>query len=152
MECGSTSRPTVPGFPILNDSYTIYYGFDQYFQVYDTDTKRGWGLFGRASISDGNPTPIRYFLSAGIGGYSPFAYERGDTFGLGIYYTGMSDQFGPLPRAIVGNRDGMGVEAFYNFQLSPWMNLTPDFQIIKPEAGAFAKTAYIGGLRLNLKF
>jgi hypothetical protein len=32
------------------------------------------------------------------------------------------------------------------------MNLTPDFQIIKPEAGRIANASYIGGLRLNLKF
>lgn len=32
------------------------------------------------------------------------------------------------------------------------MNLTPDFQIVKPGAGAIANTAYIGGVRLNLKF
>jgi porin len=142
----------VPGFPTLGDSYTIYYGFDQYLKVYSEDSKRGWGLFGRASISDGNPTPIRYFLSLGIGGYSPFRYRQGDTFGIGWYYTGLSQAFGPLPRALFGPRDGTGVELFYNIQITPWMNLSPDFQIVKPEAGALANTSYIGGIRLNLKF
>ncbi|MFO0807796.1 MAG: carbohydrate porin [Gemmataceae bacterium] len=149
---GVYPEPTVPGFPTLSDSYTIYYGADQYFQVYDTETKRGWGAFGRASISDGNPTPIRYFLSAGIGGYSPVRYREGDKFGVGFYFTGMSQEFGPLPQALVGPRDGYGLEMFYNAQITPWMNLTPDFQIVKPEGGAIAKTAYIGGVRLNLKF
>lgn len=142
----------VPGFPTLGDSYTIYYGFDQYVRVYSEDTKRGWGLFGRASISDGNPTPLRYFLSAGIGGYSPFRHRQGDQFGIGWFYTGVSNQSGPLPRTLFGPRDGYGIELFYNIQINPWMNLTPDFQIIKPEAGAIAKMDYIGGIRLNLKF
>lgn len=149
---GVYPEPTVPGFATLNDSYTIYYGFDQYFQVYSEQTKRGWGMFGRASISDGNPTPVRYFLSAGIGGYSPFAHDRGDSFGIGWYYVGASEEFGPLPRAVVGPRNGWGVECFYNFQLTPWLNITPDFQIIEPEAGRLAKTAYIGGVRLGVKF
>lgn len=149
---GVYPEPTVPGFPTLHDSYTIYYGFDQYLQVYSEDTKRGWGVFGRASISDGNPTPIRYFLSAGIGGYSPFRYRQGDQFGVGCFYTGVSDQFGRLPRALFGPRPGYGVELFYNIQITPWMNLTPDFQIIKPEVGNIAKMGYIGGLRLNWKF
>lgn len=149
---GVYPEPTVPGFPTLNDSYTIYYGMDQYFQVYDQESKRGWGMFARASISDGNPTPVRYFLSAGLGGYSPFRYRQGDQFGMGIYYTGMSKEFGPLPRAVFGPRDGYGIELFYNAQITPWMNLTPDFQIVKPEAGAIANMVYIGGVRLNLKF
>lgn len=149
---GVYPEPTVPGFPTLRESYTIYSGFDQYLQVYSCESNRGWGLFGRASISDGNPTPIQYFLSLGVGGYSPFAYHRGDTFGIGWYYVGASPDFGPLPRNLVGPRDGTGVEVWYNFQVTPWMNLTPDFQVIKPEAGAIAKTSYIGGLRLNLKF
>jgi len=149
---GVYPEPTVPGFPTLWDSYTIYGGFDQYLQVYSEDTKRGWGLFGRYSISDGNPTPIRYFLSAGIGGYSPFRHRQGDKFGVGWFYTGVSREFGPLPRALVGPRDGYGVELFYNAQITPWMNLTPDFQIVKPEGGGIATTSYIGGIRLNFKF
>ena len=148
---GVSPYPTVPGSPTLNDSYTLYYGFDQYLQVYEACSKKGWGPFGRASISDANPTPIRYFLSGGFGGFSPFRYDRGDTFGIGAYYVGISDKFGPVPQAIFGPRDGVGVELFYNFQCTPWMPLTPDFQILRPEAGAIADTAYIGGLRLNWK-
>lgn len=142
----------VAGSPTLNDSYTIYYGFDQYVQVYSEDTKRGWGLFGRASISDGNPTPIRYFLSAGIGGYSPVRHRQGDQFGIGWFYTGVSNEFGPRPRALFGPRDGYGVELFYNVRVTPWMSFTPDFQVVKPEAGAIADMAYIGGFRLKLDF
>ncbi len=142
----------VGGSPVLNDSYTVYYGFDQYVQVYSEDTKRGWGLFGRASISDGNPTPIRYFVSAGVGGYSPFRHRQGDQFGVGFYYTGLSTQFGPLPQAVFGPRDGYGLEVFYNVKVTPWMSVTPDFQVVKPEAGAIAEMSYIGGIRLKLDF
>ena len=88
-------------------------------------------LFGRASISDGNPTPVRHFLSLGIGGYSPLCQERGDTFGIGWYYVGASSQFGPLPQALFGPRNGTGVEAFYNFQVTPWLNVSPDVQYIQ---------------------
>ena len=149
---GQYPYQAVTGFATLWDAYTIYYGFDQYLQTYCDNPQRGWGLFGRASISDGNPTPVRYFLSLGIGGYSPIRQHRGDTFGAGFYYVGTSREFGPLPRALFGPREGWGMEVFYNFQINPWMNFTPDFQVIRPEAGAIAKTAYIGGVRLNLKF
>ena len=144
--------PTVPGFPTLNNSYTIYYGFDQYLVTFANNPKRGFGLFGRASVSDANPTPLRYFLSGGIGGYSPFFQERGDTFGIGWYYVGASQEFGPLPTAIFGPRDGTGLEVYYNFQATPWLNITPDVQYIHPEAGAIADDAFVYGIRTNASF
>lgn len=148
---GVYPEPTVPGFPTLNDSYTIYSGFDQYL-IRFSDSDRGWGLFGRASISDGNPTPVRYFLSTGVGGYSPIGRQRGDTFGIGWYFVGASNQFGPLPQAIFGPRNGTGVELYYNVQVTPWMNITPDIQFIRPEASAIARNSAVYGIRLNMSF
>ncbi|MCY2968762.1 MAG: carbohydrate porin [Planctomycetota bacterium] len=148
---GVYPEPTVPGFPTLSDSYTVYYGFDQYLVQYAGQKGRGFGLFGRASISDGNPTPLRYFLSAGLGGDSPLRPNRGDTFGLGWYYVGASTEFGAIPQFVFGPRDGTGLEAYYNIQVTPWLNVTPDLQYIHPEAGAIAEDAFVGGLRVNMK-
>ena len=39
---GVYPEPTVPGFPTINDSYILYYGFDQYLVQY-SDSKKGWG-------------------------------------------------------------------------------------------------------------
>jgi hypothetical protein len=80
---GVFPEPTVPGFPTLDNSYTLYYGFDQYLVKF-SDSNRGWGLFGRAAITDGNPNPVYYFLSCGLGGYSPFRKRWGDRFGIGF--------------------------------------------------------------------
>lgn len=148
---GVYPEPTVPGFPTLNDSYTIYYGFDQYLVQFSDDPTRGYGLFGRASISDGNPTPVRYFLSAGLGGYSPVGRTRGDTFGLGWYFVGASNEFGPLPQAIYGPENGTGVEAYYNFQVTPFLNVTPDIQYLHPEASAVASDAVVYGIRVHMR-
>ena len=126
------------------DSWLVYYGFDQYVVRYTDNPERGWGLFGRASIADGNPNPIRYFLSTGIGGFSPLGQRRGDTFGLGWFLVGASDQFGPVPTALFGPRNGLGVEWFYNVQATPWLNITPDLQWIRPGLGAFSTdTAFV---------
>ena len=149
---GVYPQPVVPGFPTLNDSYTLYYGFDQYLVRY-TKGDRGWGLFGHAAITDGNPNPVKYFLSTGIGGYSPFGQKRGDTFGAGWYLNGASTEFGPLPTALFGPRNGTGVELYYNFQVTPSINLTPDIQFIRPGTGAIATDfAYAYGVRLNVRF
>ncbi len=148
---GVYPEPVVPGFPTLNDSYTIYYGFDQYLVQFSDQPGRGYGLFGRASISDGNPTPISYFLSAGLGGYSPIGKQRGDQFGIGWYFVGASNQFGPIPQSIFGPRNGTGVEAYYKFQVNPWMDISPDLQYIHPEAGAIANDALVYGVRVNMQ-
>jgi porin len=148
---GVYPEPTVPGFATLPDSWTVYYGFDQYLVTYPGHSDKGWGLFGRASISDGNPTPVRYFLSAGVGGDSPLRRGKGDRWGLGWYYVGASNEFGPLPQFLFGPQDGAGVELFYNVQVNPWLNVTPDVQFIRPEARALADDAFIYGLRVNLK-
>ncbi len=155
-----SSSASMPGYPYpgttsgvgtKKDSYTIYYGFDQYLQVFSDNPTRGWGLFGRASISDGNPTPFRYFLSAGIGGDSPLGCHRGDTFGVGWYYSGTSNDFGPLGQALLGPRDGVGVELYYNFQVTPWLNVTPDLQFLRPGLGAIGEDeAFVYGLRVNM--
>lgn len=149
---GEYPNTVVSGFPTLSDAYTIYVGADQYFVQFADNPERGYGIFTRASVSDANPTPLRYFLSAGLGGYSPWGRTRGDTFGLGWYYTGASNEFGPIPQNLYGPRDGTGVELFYNVQVNPWLNVTPDVQYIKPEASAIADDAFVYGVRMNAKF
>jgi porin len=79
--------------------------------------------------------------------------RRGDTFGIGWFLVGASDQFGPVPSALFGPRDGQGVEWFYNIQATPWLNVTPDVQWIRPGLGAISTdNAFVYGLRVNATF
>lgn len=152
--------PIPPGTPTVRNGYTIYYGFDQYLRVYPGQRRsalpvkppRGIGVFGRASISDNNPTPFAFFLSAGIAGDSRLGSDRGDTFGAAWYYTGMSNKFGPIVRTAFGPQDGQGVELYYKFQLTPWLAITPDVQFIQPELTRFTSgdDAFVYGLRVNI--
>lgn len=151
---------TPPAAATLRNGYTIYYGFDQYLQVLPGEKgvgpakrKRGWGLFGRASISDGNPTPIDYFLSCGLGGDCRTGGDRGDTWGIGWYYVGTSRQFGGVPLAAFGPQDGSGLELYYNYRAKPWLYITPDVQFIKPGGQGLTNgdDAFVYGLRINMK-
>jgi len=148
---GQYPQHVVPGFQTIDDAWTLYYGLDQYLVQFSQNSQKGWGLFGRASISDGNPTPLRYFLSTGVGGDSNLRCGKNDKWGIGWYYLGASDEFGPLPQAIFGPRDGTGIEAFYNYEVTPWLNISPDVQYIRPEAGAIADDAFVYGVRVNAK-
>lgn len=148
---GVYPEPTVPDSPTIDNSWTMYYGFDQYVVQYG-DGERGWGVFARASVSDGNPNPVRYFLSCGLGGYSPFRQQQGDMFGIGWYYLWVSTEFGSLPEATYRPRNGTGLELYYNVQATPSLNITPNIQFLRPEATAIADAAFLYGLRVTMEF
>jgi porin len=147
---GQILQGNAPAFPTVDDAWTIYYGFDQFLVEFSEEPHKGWGLFGRASLSDGNPTPVRYFLSAGVGGDSNLRCGKADRWGLGWYYVGASNEFGRIPQFILGPNDGTGVELYYNFQVNPWMNVTPDIQFIRPGSTAISDDAFVYGVRVNL--
>ncbi len=129
-------------------SWSIYYNFDQYLVVDPSDSSRGWGIFGRAGISDGNPNPMEYFLSFGVGGSSPISCRENDNFGIGWFYNGASDELGPIASQILS--DGQGVELFYNIAVTEKFYLTPDLQFIDGGIQATDGTAVVLGLRANL--
>jgi len=130
-------------------TWNLYYNFDQYLVSDPNDPAKGWGIFGRAGYSDGNPNPIKYFLSGGVGGNSPIRGREHDTFGIGYAFSAASTELGPVFSRLVGN--GHVVEAFYNVAVTPWFHVTTDLQIIR---GGFsgADTALFIGTRAKIRF
>jgi porin len=51
-----------------DSTWTVFYGFDQYFWHPGGDQKRGIGLFFNFGASDGKANTVKYSYSAGIGG------------------------------------------------------------------------------------
>lgn len=146
-------------------SWTAYYNFDQYLYETKAGSGRGVGLFGRFGMSDGNPNPVKYLYSAGIGGRGVVPGRPLDSFGIGYYYitVGHPTFTGPFAtRSLRG--DEQGGEAYYDVAITPWMKLTSDIQIVRPAqnrtdgtsdggAGASVKqvdTATVMGIRLQL--
>jgi len=152
-------------------SWNFYYNFDQYLYEIKKGSDQGFGIFGRFGVSDGNPNPMHFFFSFGVGGKGIIPCRPNDRFGIGYYYIDVGN---PKITTILGTREFLrneyGFEAFYNFAITPWMQLTPDIQIIRPsqkeavtiEQGPFGvpriasrsnvTTATILGLRLQLVF
>lgn len=128
-------RIILPNVPIArqDDSWSLYYNFDQFLFVDKNDPKRGWGLFGRAGIADEDTNPIGWFLSGGVGGNSMIPGRQDDTFGAGFYYSGTSSKLAPvLSAALGGIGDGYGTELFYNIAVTKWFSLTGDAQFLTP--------------------
>lgn len=136
---------------LIRGSWWITYLFDQALWVDPTDQTRSWGVFGNAGISDGKPNPIKWSLIFGIGGSSPIANRKLDTFGIAYYYLGFSDSFKNVARVITPVRDEHGLEVFYNVGVTPWFHVTMDLQVITPILER-AHTSVVPGLRVKIDF
>ncbi len=152
---GQDPRILLPNIPVATatDSWAAYWNFDQYLVLYEGEETSGWGVFGRAAIADDDTNPIETFLSAGIGGDSPICgREEKDTFGIGWFRSDSSDQLGPIIQTAFGPIGaGQGVELYYNMQVKPWFNLTPDVQFLNP-ARENVPSSVLCGLRGQLTF
>lgn len=154
ISLGQDPRIILPNVPIqrADDSWSIYWNFDQYLVMDRCNPGQGWGVFGRAGIADDDTNPIEWFLSFGVGGNSMIAGRHADTFGVGWYRSGTSDEVGPILQTVLGPiSDGQGVELFYNYAATPWLHITPDLQVIDP-ARETVDTAVVMGLRVNMVY
>jgi porin len=150
----------------VKGSWSVYYNFDQYLYEPKKGSGRGYGVFGRFGASDGNPNPMEFFVSLGIGGKGVAECRPNDSFGIGYYYIVIRKPTftGPLAARSFLRINENGGEAYYSFALTPWALLTPDIQIVRPaqqdvveQTGTVIKrtgieTALILGVRLRLVF
>lgn len=125
-------RGEVGPLPQETGSWSLFYLFDQTLWVDACDPKRSWGLFGNLGLADGNPNPVRWAANIGVGGASPLASRKLDTFGVGYFYIGLSDSLKNFAPRAVPLGDEQGVELFYNVGVTPWFRVTPDLQVVIP--------------------
>ena len=143
-----------------DDTWAMYYNFDQFLYETDKAAGHGIGLFGRFGAGKGNPIPVQYFYSAGVGAKGLIPSRDLDQFGLGYYYSSINNPTLQVPfftKSFL--RDEWGFEAYYNVALTPWFLLTPDVQVIGPAQKVQATsllgrkavgTATVLGLRLQV--
>ncbi|PYJ69413.1 MAG: carbohydrate porin [Verrucomicrobia bacterium] len=155
-----TSFANIPGQGIVtgqeSGSWALWYTFDQYLWISQSAANVGWGVFGIAGISDGNPNPVRWNMTLGVGGTSFIPGRERDIFGIGYFRIGLSSDFkdllgGSLAPPGLAQRDEQGVEVFYNAALTRWCQLTADLQIVKPSTKNL-HTTVLPGMRLKIDF
>jgi len=71
-----------------------------------------------------------------------------DRYGVGFYCLNFSDR---MPGFFDANGE-QGVELFYNFEITPWWHISPDFQIISHPGGGNRDVALVYGLRMQVSF
>jgi len=145
-------------------TWAVFYAFDQYLWQPAGDPKRGIGIFFNFGASDGNPNPIKYSYSAGIGGNGVIPGRPHDTFGVGWARTKFSNNLVPFLRQTLdlGLDHEDAVEMYYNVSITRWLNMTLDLQIVNPalqktlnSSGTSLKnvdTAVVGGVRMYIRF
>ena len=132
-------------------SWCVAYNFDHALYVSPDDPERMWGVFGNFGIADNNPSPVRWFASAGISGASMIAGREADSFGIAYFYLGVSNSLKDLAPTLLPLRDEQGVELYYNIAITPWCQITPDVQLITPFRDR-ADTSLLFGLRAMIDF
>jgi len=146
-----------------DNTWAVYYNFDQFLWSPRGDPKSGIGAFFRFGISDGIANPIKYAYNVGIGGKGIVPGRKQDTFGVGWARTQLSSNFIPFlrQRLNLGLDKEDAVEMYYNFSIAKWLNATLDLQVIDPALNKFLdssgrlqnmSTSVVGGLRIYSRF
>jgi porin len=155
----------VPAQPAArkNSTWSVSYGFDQYFWQPPDDPNHGIGVFFAFGASDGNPNPIQYAFVAGIGGKGVLPGRADDSFGLGFARTQFSSDFVPFLRQSLslGLEHEDAIEMYYSAAITQWLTTTADLQIINSglnkainSSGQLANinTTAVAGVRLRVRF
>ena len=147
-----------------NSTWSVFYGFDQYFWQPAGDPKRGIGMFFNFGAADGDTSPVKYSYATGIGGNGVIPGRPHDNFGVGWARTQFSDKFVPLlrQRFNLGLDKEDAVEMFYNAAITQWLRMSLDLQVINTglqktlsSDGNSLKgvdTAVVGGVRMYIRF
>lgn len=139
-----------PGIPVQESeqSWSLTWNADQYIYQPDANVDRGIGIFARYGKSDGIANPIEHFASAGFGGKGMIPGRENDGFGIGYFYAWSADT--RITRT-TGFGDAQGLEAYYEFALTPAVIITPDIQWISPSQER-VDSSWNTGLRLYTSF
>jgi porin len=111
---------------------------------------KGWGVFLMWGVNDEDTNPFQWSLAAGVGGKGLIPGRDNDVFGIGYFYNEL-EQGGVVDRTQDLRSGEQGFEIYYEAEITPWLHLTPDLQVIRPGLGN-NDTAVVLGLRTLIDF
>jgi porin len=169
----SLANPKSTGIPATHSGdYSIYAVADQMIwrDPKDEDGDRAISLFVRAlGAPEEDRNVIDLSMNAGLTFHEPIMHRDDDTCGVGMGYAKVGDHPAGLDRDTAFYTGAFHpvqssetyVEATYQYQLTAWCQLQPDFQyvfnpgagIANPNApGQRVKSEAVVGLRMNVLF
>ena len=90
-------------------------------------------------------------MSVGFSGASPLCSRPRDSFGVGYYYTRISQDLKDFAPTLLPLRDDRGFEFYYNAAVTPWFTISPDLQVVTP-ARINLDSAVVVGVRAKIDF
>jgi len=163
----SLANPGSTGIPASHDgNYAFYAVMDQlvWSDPNDEDADRTINFFARAmGTPELDRNLIDFSLNAGFNFHEPIPHRSDDSFGIGMGYANVSSRAGDLDQdSGLPVRSGETfVEVTYQYELTPWCQLQPDFQYVFHPGGGAAnpnapgqriKDEAVIGLRMNILF
>jgi carbohydrate-selective porin OprB len=112
----------------------------------------GLGIFYRASCTPEDRSAYDLYLSGGVGGRGVIPGRPYDRFGVGSFWLKESNDFKKQPVIATTLQDEVGLEAFYNFAITPALQLSLDTQWIAKSGKQSSDSAVVLGTRLNMRF
>lgn len=165
----SLANPTSTGIPLAHhNDYSFYGVWDQ--MVWNSPWGGALNFFTRVmGTPQGNRNPIVFALNAGFTMHGLVPSRDDDTTGIGMGYgrvsgaiTGLNQQTAFFTSSFVPTQTAETfIELTYQYQLTPAVQLQPDFQyVFNPGAGIAnpnnsnqaIKNEAVVGLRVNLTF
>jgi porin len=112
----------------------------------------GMGIFYRFSYTPADRSAYDVYLSGGLGGRGVIPGRPYDRFGVGSYWLKESSDFKDQPVVATTLQNEVGLEAFYNFAITPYVQLSLDAQWIAMSGKQSSDNTVILGTRLNIRF
>jgi len=144
-------QPGVVSTATKKGSYNVSVEFKHNLQESPLQPDAGWGFYFKLAVADGNPNYVQSSVIAGIAGKAIFFGRPQDSFGVGVYRYNLSDLLQAALRPNTSFSHESAGEAYYNYQVTPWLHVTADLQYIKPATSGF-KNALVAALRTQIRF
>jgi len=109
----------------------------------------GFGTFYRCAYTPEDRSAYSLYLSGGFGGRGVIPGRPYDRLGIGPYWLKKSGDLNAQASSLLRNE--VGLESFYNFAITPWLQLSGDAQWLS-SAKPSSRNAWVLGTRLNARF
>ncbi len=140
----------VPGQGIVaqkqGGAYTLLYILEQTLWMDCCDKQKNVTLLSQWGLANQDTSPFGWSANVAIQAQGFNASRPQDSFGVGYFHTGLSNDFKDLLAPVLNLHDINGVELYYNAAVTDCFHLTADLQVIDP-AEVANDTAIVFGLR-----
>jgi porin len=143
----------VPGQGIVapreGGANTLFYILEQTLWTDYCDPNRSIGILSQWGLADETTSPFHWTCNVAVQAQGFCRNRPGDAFGVGYFYTGLSEDFTNLISPLITLDDVQGVELYYNMALAKCCHVTADVQVIQP-AEVANETAVVCGVRASV--